>query len=616
MSLRSILAALRSIPPFPRTRAGRRAGFRPRLEPMDERCLPSFSPAVNFGVGDFPHAVATGHFNNDDHLDLVTANQIDSTVSVRLGDGLGGFGAANPFATGTNPVSVAVGDFDNDGKLDLATANRGSGDVTVLLGDGLGDFAAPVSNWVASGVPSSLAVGDFNNDGLMDLAVGTKYTYSYGWGTYEYGYVEVLMNDGQGAFGTNNWFYIGSGAPGGLAVGDFDGDLLEDDVVAVNPSGTVFFGSDAGLEYAGEFATGSSPMAVAVGDFTGDGIPDLVTAGQTVSILQGDGAGGFTWISDTATGSWQTAVAATDLNGDGKLDVITAAQVVGTVSAFLGFGDGTLALVGDNAVGSSPRAVAVGDFNGDGRPDAATANAGSDNVSVLLNDGTWPPLNSPWLRVGDVTVTEGNTGTVVAEFIVTLSAPSTETVTVEWNTANGTATAGTDYQATSGTVTFAPGETSKSVAVLVIGDRLAEPNETFSLRLSQATNGFISDDQGVGTIRDDEPRISINSRSLPEGHNGTKGMTFTVTLSVAYDQLVTVNFMTRSGTATTGDRDYNATSGTLTFAPGETSKTITVKIRGDKKIEADQYFYLDLSGASSNSLLSISRGVGTIANDD
>ncbi len=92
--------------------------------------------------------------------------------------------------------------------------------------------------------------------------------------------------------------------------------------------------------------------------------------------------------------------------------------------------------------------------------------------------------------------------------------------------------------------------------------------------------------------------------------------TFTVTLSAAYDQPVTISFRTANGAATTSDRDYVAKSGTLTFAPGETTKTITIEVKGDSKKEANETFYLDLFDSSSNSLFTKNRGLGTIVNDD
>jgi hypothetical protein len=166
-------------------------------------------------------------------------------------------------------------------------------------------------------------------------------------------------------------------------------------------------------------------------------------------------------------------------------------------------------------------------------------------------------------------------------------------------------------------VTFAPGETTKTITVPVIGDRLGEPNEMFVVNLSSPTDAIITDGQGAGAILDDEPRIGISDVTKSEGRkNQTTLFTFTVTLLAAYDQPVTMSFLTVNGTATTGDGDYVAKSGTLTFAPGETTKTITIEVKGDNKREGNETFFVDLSGISSNALGTKTRGVGTILNDD
>jgi hypothetical protein len=135
--------------------------------------------------------------------------------------------------------------------------------------------------------------------------------------------------------------------------------------------------------------------------------------------------------------------------------------------------------------------------------------------------------------------------------------------------------------------------------------------------LSNLNYGTIASSGATGTILDDEPRISIGNVAKAEGRKGhTTLFTFTVTLSAAYDQAVTLSFRTADGTATTSDNDYVAQIGTLTFAPGETTKMITIVVNGDSKKEADEYFYLDLFGNSSNSLFFNTRGIGTILNDD
>ena len=121
----------------------------------------------------------------------------------------------------------------------------------------------------------------------------------------------------------------------------------------------------------------------------------------------------------------------------------------------------------------------------------------------------------------------------------------------------------------------------------------------------------------MGTIIDDEPRISISDVSKYEGRRNQKThFTFTVTLPAAYDQPVTMSYRTLDDTAKTSDQDYVARTGTLTFAPGETTKTITIEVKGDNKREANELFHVLLFGNSSNSWFAKDFSTGTILNDD
>jgi chitinase len=243
-------------------------------------------------------------------------------------------------------------------------------------------------------------------------------------------------------------------------------------------------------------------------------------------------------------------------------------------------------------------------------PSSNAAIIGGFAVGEILNDDTE-------IRIYDVSAQEGNTAATRFTFYVGLSFASAQPVTVSYATADGSAMAGSDYYSTSGTLTFAPGQTLLAVTVDVIGDRLPEPNENFVVHLSSPTNATISGGLGFATIVDDEPRISISDVTKAEGRKGkTTLFVFTVTLSAAYDEPVTMSFQTANSTATTGDNDYIAKTGTLTFAPGETTKTITVTAKGDSKKEADETFYVDLFGLSSNALFTKNRGLGTILNDD
>jgi len=220
----------------------------------------------------------------------------------------------------------------------------------------------------------------------------------------------------------------------------------------------------------------------------------------------------------------------------------------------------------------------------------------------------------PTLSAGDATVIQGNDGTRYAEMVVSLSQRSNETITVNYGTADGTARAGGDYATASGKLTFAPGQTTKTMRVEVTGDRLVEPDESFVVNLSGAK---IADATGLVTIVDDEPRIAIEgSLSAVEGNSGTTLFTFTVRLSAAYDEEVTVDYATQDGTATTADNDYLAWAGTLSFAAGETTKTITVEVVGDLAAEGSELFTVNLSGASGHALILTGLGFGSIEDDD
>jgi probable HAF family extracellular repeat protein len=262
--------------------------------------------------------------------------------------------------------------------------------------------------------------------------------------------------------------------------------------------------------------------------------------------------------------------------------------------------------------GSGLHLVTANAINNAGQIVGLAYDSRGGNHAYLLN-----PVEpgTPMINIGDASIGEGHSGTRSATFTITLSNSSSASVTVSYGTANGSAMAGNDYQATSGSATFDPGQTSKTTSVLVNGDRAGEPNETFLVNLSLVSgNALIADGQAVGTILDDEPRISINDVSRNEGHNGTTLFVFTVTLSPASDLAVNLAFATADGSAKSVD-DYQATSGSLAFSPGQTSKTITVQVLGDKKFEGEEVFYLNLSSAA-NAFIADSQGVGVVRNDD
>jgi len=225
------------------------------------------------------------------------------------------------------------------------------------------------------------------------------------------------------------------------------------------------------------------------------------------------------------------------------------------------------------------------------------------------------------VSISDVSVSEGNSGTSLATF--TVSRTGTEAFSVDYATANGSATAGSDYAAIPlSTLNFAQGETTKTISVTINGDTAAESNETFSVNLSHAVGpgASIVDGSGRGTILDDDTAatvgsIAINDVSISEGNSGTKLATFTVTRTGI--AAFSVDYATSNGSATAGS-DYTAIPLTrLNFAQGETSKTVSVTIKGDTVVEGNETFAVNLSNAvGAGATITDGAAVGTILNDD
>ena len=234
-----------------------------------------------------------------------------------------------------------------------------------------------------------------------------------------------------------------------------------------------------------------------------------------------------------------------------------------------------------------------------------------------------PPVSRPTVSVGDASAAEGDSDSTTLTFTVTLSEPAGEPVTVSYSTANGTATAaGADYTPTVGTLTFAAGETVKTVNVAVTGDTMVELDEQFTLNLSAPVNAVIGDGVGVATIVNDDvdtapstpPAVSIADLTVAEGDGEHSHFMFTVTLDKASDETVTVQYSTSDGTAIAGV-DYTATTGTVTFAPGVTTQLVHVDVIGDAAAESNETFTVTLS-SPVGATLADGSAIGTITDDD
>jgi len=406
----------------------------PVLQTVNAVASGSFQAASNYGAGTDPTFVATGDFNGDGKLDLVTANNQANlpmgAVNVLIGNGNGSFKTAVPYSVGGNPIFVGAVDLNGDGNADLVVVN-GQGYVSVLLGSASGAFSPAVQypvNSPADPFVFSAAIADFNGDGKADVVV------SRGDGS-----VAVLLGGGDGTFGSPMVTANAAGYPEALAVGDFNADGKADIAVTdtVNSNVNVLFGNGHGLFAPPvSYPVGTYPLGIVVGDFDGSGTLDLAVANglsNTISVLLGNVGGTFQAAVNYPTGAYPWAVAVGDLNGDGNADLVVTSPVDNEVSIFFGEGASGFHAGVTYPLDEIPEGVAVGSFNGDGRADLVTADAGDADVSLLLNLAPAPELqvtliNSGYFVRGVVAVEGGPIYTITVTNVG--AAPTSGTVTV------------------------------------------------------------------------------------------------------------------------------------------------------------------------------------------
>jgi Calx-beta domain/RTX calcium-binding nonapeptide repeat (4 copies) len=257
-------------------------------------------------------------------------------------------------------------------------------------------------------------------------------------------------------------------------------------------------------------------------------------------------------------------------------------------------------------------------LNLNGATNGGTIGDGQGQATIINDDASAPVVGS--VAINDVTVTEGNSGTKLLTFTVSRSG-GTAGFAVDFTSTDGTAQAGADYLALSGQLNFALGEITKTISFTINGDTIVEPDEDFFVDLSGITNGgTLSDAQGRGAILNDDASapvvgsIAINDVTVTEGNSGTNLLTFTVSRSGGTAGFA-VDFATANGTALAGS-DFVGSTGTLSFAAGQTSATVSITINGDTIVEPNESFFINLSAATNGGTITDPQGVGTIQNDD
>ena len=238
----------------------------------------------------------------------------------------------------------------------------------------------------------------------------------------------------------------------------------------------------------------------------------------------------------------------------------------------------------------------------------ATIARASATATIIDNDA---PSGTPQVSINNLTVDEAD-GT--ANFVITLDRPSAGVVSINYATQDGTALAGSDYVAEAGTLKFAPGETAKTVKVQLINDTLPEGAEAFSLALSGLVGATALNPVGTAVIAaNDEPVVSKASISIDDVTVGEQDgfADFVIRLDAPTSAPLTVNYSTAPSTATNYS-DFIPVSGALTFAPGETVKTVSVQVVDNPDTEATEVYKMNLSSPSANATIARATATATI----
>jgi uncharacterized protein len=591
--------------------------------------LASTSDFVSGAVFTGQVAFADGETSKTISIDVAgdVVFEADETFTVTLSNAGGGAGIGDGTGVGTivnDDIAPPAGSV-SIADVSIIEGNAGTS-ILVMTLTRIGGTAAFSVNYATSNG------GNPNN---ASATAGSDYVAASGTASFADGQntatIQITINGDTLAELSEEFTVTLSGATNGATLSDAAAiaTITTDDALSTAPANpwlNEFHYDNAGTD-TGEFveiagAAGTSLTGWTLALYNGN--PSQLNAYATIS-LSGtipNQSGGFGTLSFAAVGI-QNGGAGANAEPDGIALVNASGQVVEFISY-----EGVMTPTSGPASGMTSVDVGAGVFE-----DGATNGTSIIRVSGPPG-GTWQLTSSPsagavnpqqtlpgggaavpGIAVSDVSVNEA-AGTMT--FTVTRTNVAAGAFTVAYATADGTATAGSDYMATSGTLSFADNQVQAQVTVAINNDGTPELNETILLNLSNATGGAtIADAQGVGTIVNDDGtpiQVSINDVSIVEGNAGTSVLTFTVTRTGGTGAF-NVNFNTQNGTAVEPG-DYVANSGTLSFGVGQNSQTISITINGDLTTESNETFQVLLSGATNDAIIIDGAGTGTIVNDE
>ncbi len=433
-------------------------------------------------------------------------------------------------------------------------------------------------------------------------AIGSAFTQDF----------DTLANTGTSSTLPTGWYFDEVGTAANLLYNSGTGSSTTGD--------TYSFGASASTERAfGTLLSGSNTPVIGA-QFTNDtgstiGSLDIAYVGEQWRLGALARTDGLTFqISYDATnltnGTWTTV---SQLNFTAPVTTGTTGALNGNLAANQTAISYSLALTSAVASGQSFW-IRWTDTNASGSDDGL----GIDNFSITAQAAA--PMPGA-LSVNDVTVNEGNSGATDLTFTVTRSGGTLGAVTADWALNFITADAADLVTSTfNGTVSFVDGQGTATVVIQIAGDTTFEANETFTIDLSNVTGGAtIIDASGLGTITNDDAApagsLSINDVSIAEGNSGTTNLTFTVSRSDGSAGAISATWTVANTTTNAADFSGPLT-GTVSFADGETSATVTVAVAGDTAYEANETFTVTLSAPLGGATISDAAGTGTITNDD
>ncbi|HZV82232.1 MAG TPA: FG-GAP-like repeat-containing protein [Geobacteraceae bacterium] len=510
----------------------------------------SFSAATTTDISPYaPTSAAIADFNSDGSQDtaLVMSNGTAHYLRIMIGDALGGFSSPtdltlpDDLGAATVAGSVVVADLNGDGSADLAVSNTGANCVSIFLGNGDGSFTKVTPDITVGTAPKAIAAGDFRGDGSRDdIAVVNSADNS----------VAILLNDGTGTMAVQGSTYWPSApdAISALAVGDFNGDDIEDIAITRNSAGnvTVFKGNGVGTFAAGaDITVGTAPVALLAADLNGDGLVDLAVLNgtdATISTVTGNKSGVFS-VSSTfsvTNPADNTAnpvdILAIDLSRDGILDLAVANNAKNNLSVLAGKGDATFSAATafeTFTTGAAPAAIASGDIDGSGN-DLLSLSSTNTSYSILLNGSA----ATPGIKVLPVSYDFGKFQTGHLSYIST-----------KLTVAN-------------------PGTASLAISSMLVG---GTNSSDFEIRPEYGTCATTLPTIAAGTS------CTVELRFKSPITQGAKSASLTIASNAAASPAVTVPL---TGTGVSFDTPYTVNitfigrgSGTVAFSSGDTSCT-------------------------------------------